>query len=137
MLDPTFEKVLQIAASVFFLIAIMLLVLGQTDKIREDSDSLFNTNLSAFVFCMLAALIFIILTMEFNLENFTQLVASIFFLLATLLIALGQTDRVRNDEDTLFGTNIAAFVLASIAGIMVMIIAFMLPFEKGGKGENK
>lgn len=134
MLDPTFEKVLQIAASVFFLIAIMLLVLGQTDKIREDSDSLFNTNLSAFVFCMLAALIFIILTMEFNLENFTQLVASIFFLLATLLIALGQTDRVRNDEDTLFGTNIAAFVLASIAGIMVMIIAFMLPFEKG---ENK
>lgn len=125
MIDPTVENIFQIAASLFFLIAIFLVAIGQTDRVRNDYDTLFNVNLSAFVFGTLATFLAQIIIMELTLDNAAQLVTSLFFLIAVLLITIGQTDRVRNDSNTLFGTNVSAFVFGSIAALMAIFITFM------------
>lgn len=53
-----------------------------------------------------------------------QLIASIFFTIAIALVAMGQTDTVRKDSNTLFGTNVAAFALAFLAAIIVIVVMF-------------
>lgn len=65
---------------------------------------------------------------EIHYEKITMITMSVFFVLALFLTIIGQTDKVRNDPNTIFGTNISAGVFAALASIMAL--AYVLFHEE-------
>ena len=113
-------NIMQVIASILFIIVIMFLMLAQADQVRENPDASFGINVTAAVFVAIALLIY-----QFTRcggfsekEDYLQIATSAFFVMAVFFLTIAQTDQVRENPDGAFGVNVTSGVLALIAAIL-------------------